>query len=219
MFLCGALQTKHGLPITKTSQDEVKAQFEFMKQHYGEACRGYHNMDHIAWCLTEIGHFARLGKATRSPVDDTILAVEFALWKHDVIYDSKKNDNEARSADIAYTDAMNLGLGAEFAKRVRRIVMATVHKPGLIEFDEQLIADVDISGMGYSWESFKENGIGIRREYAHVPEKDFNEGRARILESFAQRENLYYLPYFRERYQARARANLLQAVEEYRSAA
>ena len=219
MFLCGVLQRKHGIPFTEATLDEIRAQFGFMEQHYGEERRGYHNMDHIASCLKELSHFARLGQATHTPEDSTILAVEFALWKHDVIYDPTKNDNEARSADIAYTDALNLGFGAKFAKRVQRLVMATVHKPGLTEFDEQLIADVDISGMGYSWNSFKENGIGIRREYAHVPDKDFNEGRARILELFAEREHIYYLPYFRDRYQARARANLLQAVEEYRSVA
>ena len=59
--------------------------------HYSEHHRHYHTLDHIAACLGWLDHYRHLAEDP--------LCLELALWAHDVIYDPRAADNEARSAD------------------------------------------------------------------------------------------------------------------------
>ena len=60
---------------------------------YGESSRAYHNMHHIGDCLLRFDEHAHLA-------DDRV-AVELAIWFHDMVYDTRAADNEERSAVVA----------------------------------------------------------------------------------------------------------------------
>ena len=181
------------------------AAFERLYALYSDPARGYHDLAHIKFCLDEFDTVRHLARHKHS--------VEAAIWWHDVIYDPTRGDNEERSALMAEQELASFGEAFGFMKRVYDIIMATVHKGGIVDPDQQLMCDIDLASLGTSsWETVCANSRGIRKEYAHVPEKLYVEKRSEILTGFALRESMYYTPHFREKYSARAKDNILREV-------
>src|ERR1700682_6124326 len=64
-----------------------------LAQTYQAPDRHYHDLRHIEALL-------RLARDHAEALSDRD-AVEAAIWFHDAIYDTRRNDNEARSAEVA----------------------------------------------------------------------------------------------------------------------
>lgn len=176
---------------------------------YSEPHRHYHNLRHIAECLSE---FDAARDLAREPV-----AVELAIWFHGVVYDTHAGDNEDRSAEVAKQRIEEGGGKTELSKSVAALVRATkAHDPSLHP-DAPLLVDVDLSILGQSKERFEEYEMQIRREYEWVPEATFAEKRAEILERFLGRQRIYSTELFFSKYESRARANLLDSVRKLKT--
>lgn len=67
--------------------------FDEMHARYSEPHRAYHTLQHLEECMAWVGQVRNL---LHEPGE-----VAFALFYHDVIYDTHASDNEARSADLA----------------------------------------------------------------------------------------------------------------------
>lgn len=76
------------------------------------------------------------------------------------------------------------------------------------------MVDLDLMILGSSEAKFDAYEVGIRQEYAWVSEEDFRFHRAKILQSFLDRPSIYYTERFREKYEARARANLERSIKK-----
>src|SRR5438093_11454011 len=74
--------------------------------------RHYHTLGHLAACLRQFDDARSLARA---PAE-----VELALWFHDAIYRTYRNDNEARSAAWAAQFLGSHGAAPEATDRVRR---------------------------------------------------------------------------------------------------
>jgi predicted metal-dependent HD superfamily phosphohydrolase len=172
--------------------------------------RRYHTLEHLAACLRELECSRELAQRP--------FEVELALWFHDAVYRTYRSDNELRSAEWAARFLVRHGASAESASRVRDLVMATAHAPGALEGDRALIVDVDLSILGQPEAVYDEFERNVRREYWWVSRRRFIEGRRRILQSFVARPFIYHWPCFRERYEARARANIGRALGALNSA-
>lgn len=167
---------------------------------YSQPHRHYHNLHHIAECLAEFD-------SARHPVSQPV-AVELALWFHDAIYDTRAQDNEERSAELATRRIADAGGNAELSKAVTALVLATkTHEPSAHP-DAPLVVDVDLSILGQPKERFQEYEVQIRREYAWVPEETFAAKRAEILERFLARKRIYTTDHFLAKYERQARTNL-----------
>ena len=172
---------------------------------YTESWRAYHNLDHIGHCLAELA-------AVRQLADDPI-ALEAAVWFHDVIYDTRRKDNEERSAGLADVILQDAGKPNNFRGHVHTLILATKHESQPTSSDTRLLADIDLSILGQSSERYAEFEQQIRREYAWVPDADFAAGRSAILNSFLQRESIYSSPIFVRQYEEPARVNLAWAIK------
>ena len=184
--------------------------FADMARRYQEPERGYHVLWHPWDCIHELDmarpHLPLLDR-------EGFLAVESSIWLHDVIYDWQAKDNERRSADYMAEAMRADGVTESFIARVDRIIMATVHRSDTPAFlDEQVMVDIDLSIFGREWIVFYGYELGIWHEYQHMDANKFRPGRARILQEFRDRPKLYALPYFRERYEERARRNLGKSI-------
>lgn len=176
---------------------------------WSEAGRHYHNVQHLDECLAEFDGVRALMKQPE--------LVEVALWFHDVVYDARAVDNEARSAALAVEFLHEIRADgalvsdADVAK-VERLILATRTHVAEGDSDTALMLDIDLSILGLAASRFDQYEDAIRREYSHVPLAIFAEKRGGILTRFVQRPALFSTPYFIQRYEATARVNLARSI-------
>jgi predicted metal-dependent HD superfamily phosphohydrolase len=175
--------------------------FNQLVRAYGEPQRHYHTLQHLRECLA---HWEAASALARRPEE-----VELALWFHDAIYDPKRKDNEARSAEWAQASVVAAGCAPALAQRIADLVLATAsHEAPADDPDAQLLLDIDLAILGANAARFAESDRQIRAEYAHVPDADFRAGRARILAGFLARPRIYATAPFHDALEARARENI-----------
>lgn len=173
--------------------------FAELERHYGDSARHYHSTRHILACLA---HLDRLHALARQPAQ-----VELALWMHDVIYDTHRQDNEAASAALTRDWLAGAGL-ARHAEALQELIMATCHQAQGLSGDAALVADIDLSILASAPPLYAEYQAAVRREYAWVPEALFRAGRAKMLRQLLEQPTLYQVPLLREDWESRARVNL-----------
>jgi len=178
--------------------------FDSLYAAYSEPHRAYHNCRHISDCLHALDESDRDGV--------NLNEVELALWFHDVVYDTRAGDNEAKSAQWAKDSLEELNCRPESVTRVVQNIIATSHQSDPVAPNEQLTVDIDLSILGQPQARYDEFEASIRLEYEWVPTDVFNATRRTILEGFLQRERIYSTEEFASRYEARARANLVRAI-------
>jgi predicted metal-dependent HD superfamily phosphohydrolase len=171
---------------------------------YSSPDRSYHNLAHIQDCLLIFDQTSVLAAHLEE--------VELAIWFHDAVYDTRRSDNEQKSAEWAEAVIQQSGLSREIASRVASSILATRHQEQVTDGDAQLLVDVDLSILGRDSAVFWRYEENIRKEYAWVPEDMFRRERARILRGFLDRQSIYYHREYRERFEARARSNLEEAI-------
>jgi len=138
--------------------------------------------------------------------------VELAIWFHDAVYDTRRNDNEQKSAEWAEAVIRQFGLEGEIPKRVSNAILATRHNIEVSDVDAQLMVDVDLSILGRETDVFWRYEQNIRKEYAWVPEDLFRRKRAEVLRGFLERDYIYYHEEYRQMFEERARMNLKGAI-------
>lgn len=169
-------------------------------ESYSEPHRRYHTIQHLEEC------FAHLDLA-RS-IAQHASEVELALWFHDAIYDTRRTDNEERSAEWARAAALASGLPIETAERIAGLVLATKHDAVPVGTDAGLLVDIDLAILGSETARFEGYEVQIREEYAWVPESLYQNARRKILQGFVSREQIYSTELFHAEYETRARENI-----------
>jgi predicted metal-dependent HD superfamily phosphohydrolase len=178
--------------------------YEEVVARYAEAQRRYHTPRHLEECFDVLD--AVRGEAER-PAE-----VELALWFHDAVYDTRRHDNERRSAEWARSVADHAGLGTQVGERVAALIMATRHDATPVGADSGVLVDVDLSILGAEALRFDEYERDVRAEYDWVPEAVFRRERRKILEQILGRERIYSTQRMRESHEARARENLRRSL-------
>jgi predicted metal-dependent HD superfamily phosphohydrolase len=166
-------------------EEAAAAAFAALVARYGEASRFYHNLCHLHDVLAVIDQLAAAGR--------DVTAIRLAAWFHDAVYDSRADDNEERSADLAATVLAGLGLPPALVAEVRRLVLLTkTHAPAADDADGQLLVDADLSVLGADAKRYDDYARAIRREYAWVTEDAYRAGRAQVLEQFLKRPRIFW---------------------------
>ncbi len=178
--------------------------FDDLWQRYSEPHRAYHTPQHLEECF---GWFGQVRHLTRQPGE-----VGYALLYHDAIYDPRAHDNEELSAKLAL-DALG-DADAERKNLIADLILATRHDAVPSDTASRLVVDIDLSILGTSTERFAAYEEQVRFEYAWVALADFRAGRSRVLQSFLDRPAIYSTPFFVERLEANARANLKASLQK-----
>ncbi|MBD1919160.1 MULTISPECIES: hypothetical protein [Cyanophyceae] len=104
---------------------------------YTEPHRAYHTLQHLGECL---GWFDRTCHLAENPA-----AVELALWFHDVIYETRGADNEARSADLVVQVIDSVGGENSLQQSVHAMILATKHDVVPSTMDMRLVVNIDLT--------------------------------------------------------------------------
>ena len=177
-----------------------QATWQQLASLYSEPHRHYHTLDHVAACLNWQDQYRHLAEDP--------LCIELALWAHDVIYDPRASDNEARSADWFAQHFADSDLTDQQRARVHELILATIHPHPPTDPDMALLQDIDLSILGADAELYDRYEGWIRQEYDFVPEAAFRKGRAAVLRSFLDQAMLYYTAELSGRLEGSARDNL-----------
>jgi predicted metal-dependent HD superfamily phosphohydrolase len=193
-----SLASKYASP-----QSVVESSFNSIVEHYSAGDRAYHNLSHIQSLLS-------LSESLMDKIQRQD-AVYFAVWFHDVIYDTKRSDNEEMSAEFAAEALANLGVPEQTIAIVQEMILATKHHGGAdLSWDMKAFLDLDTSILGAPEEIYKEYSHAIRKEYSWVPDLLYRKGRMKVLNDFLERERIYYTEEIMTKYEPQARHNIAE---------
>lgn len=165
---------------------------------YSEENRHFHDLTHIEDCLKKLDNWPSHIPGTER---DTI---EIAIWFHDIIYDTRRADNEESSASLA-----NYYLrGHPLATDCLALILATRHKHTEGMRAEEIMCDIDLSIHGAPPAEYRRYAESIRNEYSWVEIEEYAEARARVLSNFLKLGNLFQTTYAIETWEEQARKNI-----------
>lgn len=191
------------------TQEDGLSIFTGLEAAYAEPARAYHTAQHIRDCLDQFDPSRHMAQHPDE--------VEAAIWFHDAVYLPGAPDNEDCSARLVRTTLVDARAPVEVAHRIAELVLATQHLAIAAEPDAALLCDIDLSILGRTHEVFDEFERRIRQEYAWVPAPVYRGARAEILAGFLRRRSIFQTDYFRDRYEAPARANLARILKDLSS--
>jgi predicted metal-dependent HD superfamily phosphohydrolase len=167
---------------------------------WSEPHRRYHDLSHLAAVLGLVDALA--------PAADDADAVQLAAWYHDVVYDPRSAENEARSAGRARAGLRGLVSDERVAEVERLVLLTAGHDPAPDDANGAVLCDADLAVLAAPPEAYAGYASAVRAEYGHLSDADFTAGRIAVLERLLALPALYRLPEDDERWTAAARANL-----------
>lgn len=142
--------------------------------------------------------------------------MELALWFHDAVYIPGRLDNEMRSAEL-FRETATGHLEEHSIAEICDLIVATEHSNNPTGYLEQLMVDIDLSGFALDRKEFLMNSCRLRQEFDAISDKEFIRLQTRFLTMLRNRKSIYLTPYFRARYETRARENISHLLETYNS--
>ncbi|WP_406453157.1 hypothetical protein OG782_20940 [Streptomyces sp. NBC_00876] len=173
---------------------------------WAEPQRKYHTAAHLTAVLDRIDTLA--GHAADAD------AVRLAAWFHDAVYRPDRSENEERSAVLAERALPEAGVPDAVTVEVARLVRLTVsHDPAAGDTNGEVLCDADLAILAASPKEYAEYAARVREEYGFVPDEAFREGRAAVLRQLLDLPALFRTPHGAERWEPKARHNLLTELE------
>ena len=183
------------------SADLVGRTFENLCASYSEPQRHYHTLAHLTSlfdCLEQ--HAEEIGDPAR---------VAFAAWYHDIVYDPRRSDNEAKSAERAIKELDALGADSALRSHVVQLILATKnHAAGGRDYDDDVFLDADLAILGAPETEYRRYVSDVRAEYAHVDDAGWRQGRGAFLKKIAAAPRIFRTGVFEGEYADQARANI-----------
>ncbi len=186
-------QASGALGISATLAESA---LEKLQAAYRENHRFYHNLDHIQWMLDRL--------AETEGAENSFLVL--AVWFHDAVYDPRSKTNEADSA--ALVGEWLPELNSDDREKLDHLILGTAHgSPRTMDVESDLLCDVDLSILGTEEVRYREYSEAVRKEYSFVPREDYRKGRAAVLQSFLDQDQIFQTAHFAG-WEQRARDNL-----------
>lgn len=183
------------MPLTHSLS---KNYFDQLIAAYSEAHRFYHTTQHLC-------HLT--GLLQQASVTDP--AVYWASFYHDYVYIAGRQDNEAKSAEIAKAQMLNLHIDSKLIDRCCDFILLTkTHQLDKTDSDAAVFLDADMAILGVSTEDYAVYIDNIKKEYVSIPGFLFNRGRKKFVEACLNQNRLFNTDWFFNRFENQARKNL-----------
>ena len=192
----------------QADESMVRAVFEKLCWAYEAPSRAYHNLTHIRNCLTDFDRW--LGECDHPAV------VELAIWFHDVVYDSRRPDNEQQSALLARDLLAEMKIAGWVSQDVQALILLTRHDSPAGSPNGRLIQDVDLAILATDPATFDRYEQAVRREYDWVEDRVFWPKRSDFLQSLLRRDQLFLTTSAFQTCEGPARHNLERSIAQNR---
>ena len=154
----------------------VDAVYGDVVTRYGEPHRRYHTLEHIAEVLAAVDEL------------DGGVEVEWAAWLHDVIYDVRAADSEARSAGYAGEVLAQLRAPDDVIREVQRLIeLSATHAVVGGDKHGAVFVEADLAILSSPAERYDRYARDVRGEYGHIDDAGWRTGRRAVLESLLSR--------------------------------
>ncbi|MEB3754092.1 metal-dependent hydrolase [Acinetobacter sp. MD2(2019)] len=180
-----------------------RACLDLLVQAYTEPQRAYHQCQHIVECLQQ---FELVKNHLKDP-----LAVQLAIFFHDVVYWPRSQSNEQDSATWMSAQLVN-ALPQSQLDKIATWILATQQHACASDSDLAFLLDIDLAILASDAARFAEYEQQIRHEYSWVDLATYQKKRAQVLHYFYQANPLYQTQFFQQHYEAQAKINLKQAL-------
>lgn len=174
---------------------------------WNEPHRRYHDESHLEDVLLSLDQISIRGERL---APESLLAA----WFHDVIYTGAGGADEHHSAQYAIEALSRFDFSRKLVEGVGELIVATTPNFVTSAMPAALahLLDADLSIFGASEQRYQRYSDAVRQEYAHVPEAQFREGRASILNAYLDNDQIYRSVAGRELWEQRARSNLAREI-------
>lgn len=187
--------------------------------------RFYHSLDHVNTIIEDLD--SKWEKYTLDELlgnsippsemkKDTVYANLFlATWFHDSIYCPRSNSNEVDSADFCACELQKINYPEKQIKSICELILSTIsHRPIFDNGICKVFLDLDLAILGKDPKTYEAYCKKIRKEFSHIEQKVYSEKRVEILSHFLKRDKIFYTTEFQEQYEAQARKNLKQEIQD-----
>ena len=134
----------------------------------------------------------------------------FAMYYHDVIYNSLKTNNEEKSAEFAANRLQSISVPDATIKDCVLQILATKKHAECDDSDINYFTDADLSILGMSWDLYAEYYKNVRKEYSLYTDLIYVPGRKKVLQHFLQMERIFKTDHFFNKFELQARENMQQ---------
>lgn len=184
-----------------------------LRRRYAEPHRVHHGWARIGDMLglaEEVAH----GIAERTPFI-------FAVLFHNAVFDTRRADNEARSAALMrrlLAAATPVGVLA----RAEALILASARQEvpatedASLRGDAALFLDIGQAELGVEEGRFDAHEAALRREYAHLTEDAYRAGRSSALQMLLWRDRIYLTDRFYLEWEKQAQRNVARAIVRLR---
>ena len=184
-------------------EKEIQRNWLELESAYSKKSRYYHNLTHIG---DMIDCYETYLEKLLFPNE-----ILYAIFYHDYIYNSRKKDNELKSAEYA------LSILPENISLDRQLVFDAIcatqqHQHNAIE-DINWLIDFDLKILARDWEDYQVYFEQIRKEYRIYPDLLYKPGRAKALKHFLENESIFQTDEFRNLYEEKARMNIQKEIK------
>jgi len=170
-----------------------------VKEKYDSNQNDYHNWDHVIHSLFELyvlhdmifnnqDHKTNIDKKfvfdnidEFKKINYTLLA--YAILFHDVIYIPSYKENELASSLLASQYLTKYDIEFDEKYTIEDLILATdiFNNDQYIGLAFDIIKSIDLCSM-VDADAYKRNGVKIRREFKHIDDKKYNEGRVKFIQ-------------------------------------
>lgn len=166
--------------------------------------RHYHNLSHL-------GNMFHLLDQHLEHVENPAL-IGFAIFYHDIEYDTLRKDNEEQSVIKCREHLHELKVKSSLIEDVVSLILATKEHKADPYFSNQkdmaLFLDLDLAVLAEEWNDYQLYRESIRKEFGQYAEATFRNGRKNALEQLLNKDVIFYSPDFHNSLEEKARQNL-----------
>ena len=203
------------VPVDEPAKDRLFAEMS-------RPGRLYHGVAHLETLWRRHGLYsAEAGLDGSAPT--ALLACTIAY--HDSVYDVRRDDNEARSAQVWLRESADSRVSEEDRAWVAATISATsdhlaYHADASVsgptaELREKArvwMLDLDLTPLGETAEKFDENSRLLRVEFAHLSAAEWEASMLEFRRRFLEAPQIYRTPALAARFEAAARSNLTRPI-------